>query len=401
VLLVVCCTVLLWSGAPARATARNLQTLTITSAAVGPTQVNVLLPADYTTSTRRYPVLYLLHGYGGSSTDWVRYTDITRLVRTLPLIVVMPDAAGGWYMNPTIPGPNWETYHIHELIPYVDAHYRTIANRGGRAIAGLSMGGMGAVSYAARHPDLFVAAASFSGVLDPEHFYPLSSGQVYAPAAVFGSLCGDWVWCVRAHSPVDLASNLRGQALFLSAGNGKPGPLDGSTSTPDAREVEAQVHASLVTMVHALQTAGIPAVVDDYGNGTHIWPYWQRELHRALPVLLATLAKPPSPPTTWSYVWADAAERVWGYTLTVARAGGGGGYTRLTHVGPHGFSVTGTGRVSVVTAPIYAGNHPYLVGIGAGRPARLRADSQGRLHLVIQLGSKPATVPVTLVAAQR
>jgi hypothetical protein len=200
---------------------------------------------------------------------------------------------------------------------------------------------------------------------------------------------------------VDLASNLRGLALFLSAGNGKRGPLDGHTSTPEQRQVEAQVHASLVTMVHALQTAGIPAVVDEYGNGTHIWPYWQRELHRALPVLLAALAKPPAPPTNWSYVWADASASVWGFTLTVARAGGGGGYTRLTHVGPRGFSVTGTGRVSVVTAPIYAGAHPYLVGIGAARQARLRADSQGRLHMVIQLGSKPATVPVTLLAAHR
>jgi esterase/lipase superfamily enzyme len=304
-------------------------------------------------------------------------------------------------MDPTFPGPDWETYHIHELIPYVDAHFRTIAKRGGRAIAGLSMGGMGALAYAARHPDLFVAAASFSGVLDPEHFSPLvASSQVASPAAVFGSLCSDWVWCVRAHSPVDLASNLRGLALFLSAGNGARGPLDGSTSTPEQRQVEAQVHAELVSMVKALQTAGIPAVVDDYGNGTHIWPYWQRELHRALPALLAALAKPPAMPTTWSYVWADTSASVWGYSLTVARAGGGG-YTRLTHVGPRGFSVGGTGRVSVVTAPIYAGAHPYLVGIGAGRPARLRADSQGRLHLVIQLGSKPATVPVTVHDAPR
>jgi hypothetical protein len=70
-------------------------------------------------------------------------------------------------------------------------------------------------------------------------------------------------------------------------------------------------------------------------------------------------------------------------------------------VGPRGFSVTGTGRVSVVTAPIYAGAHFYLVGIGAARLARLRADSQGRLHMVIQLGSKAATEPVTVVDANR
>ena len=88
-----------------------------------------------------------------------------------PLIVVMPDGGrGGWYSNWHNGGrggpPAWESYHIGQLIPLVDRRFRTVAARRGRAIAGLSMGGFGAFSYAARHPDLFTAAASFSGGLD-------------------------------------------------------------------------------------------------------------------------------------------------------------------------------------------------------------------------------------------
>ena len=83
----------------------------------------------------------------------------------------MPDAGQGgfysdWYNAGAGGPPKWETYHVGQLIPYVDAHYPTVAARGGRAIAGLCMGGFGAMSYAARHPDLFVAAASFSGAVD-------------------------------------------------------------------------------------------------------------------------------------------------------------------------------------------------------------------------------------------
>ena len=84
------------------------------------------------------------------------------------MLVVMPDAGTfGWYADHYNNGPRWESYHVGELIPWVDATLRTKPERAERAIAGLSMGGHGTAAYAGRHPDLFAAAAPFSGVVNP------------------------------------------------------------------------------------------------------------------------------------------------------------------------------------------------------------------------------------------
>jgi len=159
------------------------RTLTLYSLALHAyTRVNVLLPIDYARSRRRYPVLYLLHGFTNSYASWAADTDLVHFARPFAMIIVMPDGGNGWYINDANGGQRWEDYHIHQLIPFIDSHYRTIATRSGRAIAGLSMGGFGALSYAARHPDLFSAAASFSGALDVEHLPALGFGI----AAAFG-----------------------------------------------------------------------------------------------------------------------------------------------------------------------------------------------------------------------
>src|SRR5438270_13253936 len=107
------------------------------------------------------------------------------------------------------PPPAWETFHIHELLPWVDGTFPTIASRAGRAIAGLSMGGFGSMSYAARHPDLFVAAAAFSGAVDSNRpagaaddaLTGLDGGH---PGDLWGPrLTQEVRW--RAHNPWDLA----------------------------------------------------------------------------------------------------------------------------------------------------------------------------------------------------
>ena len=145
----------------------RLRELTVAAPALGTrTKVRVLLPDGYRAGDdRRYPVLYLLHGAGGDETDWTDDGAAARATAGKPLIVVMPDGGkAGWYTDWSNDGaggpPAWERYHVRELVPLVDQRFRTIPARRGRAIAGLSMGGFGAFSYAARHPDLFTAAAS-------------------------------------------------------------------------------------------------------------------------------------------------------------------------------------------------------------------------------------------------
>jgi S-formylglutathione hydrolase FrmB len=126
----------------------------------------VLLPSGYDpAAARRYPVLYLLHGKGGDHTDWSKRAPLREAVGATPLIVVMPDGDDGWYLDWADGIHGYEGQIVRDLLPHVDATYRTIASREGRALAGLSMGGYGAFKLALRHPGLFVSAASHSGAM--------------------------------------------------------------------------------------------------------------------------------------------------------------------------------------------------------------------------------------------
>jgi len=155
----------------------------------------IYLPADYDTSTKRYPVFYYLHGLGGNEDNWVEGGELDKAAATLALeaIVVMPDGDDAFYINGIAPidydkcmadgvgqlfmpgheakhttcvkKRDYDTYITKDLIAHVDATYRTIATREGRAIAGLSMGGFGALQLSMRHPDLYSAAASHSGLV--------------------------------------------------------------------------------------------------------------------------------------------------------------------------------------------------------------------------------------------
>jgi S-formylglutathione hydrolase FrmB len=119
---------------------------------------NVILPNDYATARfTRYPVLYLLHGLTGHYSDWVSRTNIAGYASEYRLIVVMPEGNDSWYTN------KYESYILQELIPDVQQRYRTIEARYARAIAGLSMGGYGAIKFGLKSPHTFAFVASMSG----------------------------------------------------------------------------------------------------------------------------------------------------------------------------------------------------------------------------------------------
>ena len=127
---------------------------------------NVILPTDYDTArTTRYPVLYLLHGLTGHYSDWLKRTNIADYASAHRIIVVMPEGNDSWYTESTVVANNkYESYILQELIPDVQQRYRTIEARYARAIAGLSMGGYGAIKFGLKSPYTFVLAASMSGV---------------------------------------------------------------------------------------------------------------------------------------------------------------------------------------------------------------------------------------------
>jgi S-formylglutathione hydrolase FrmB len=148
----------------------TLTTVEFFSPAVDRTmKYNIVLPPDYSTSTERYPVLYLLHGLGQNYTSWSRMGVPFYAAEIGGLIVVMPDGGNGWYVNwaESADGQKnaWEDHIIEDVIGHVDANYRTLDRREGRAIAGLSMGGFGALALGLKNSRMFISLGSTSGAL--------------------------------------------------------------------------------------------------------------------------------------------------------------------------------------------------------------------------------------------
>ena len=134
----------------------------------------VITPALYgKDKNAQYPVVYLLHGAYGAYSNWIKKAPfLPELATRYGIIIVCPDGDQfSWYWDSPVDSTfRYETYMTSELLPYVDKTYKTVKNRTGRAIAGLSMGGQGALYLSWRHLDLFGACASMSGGINIECF---------------------------------------------------------------------------------------------------------------------------------------------------------------------------------------------------------------------------------------
>ena len=274
----------------------RLVELTVHSPAVGrDVGVRLLLPPDYERLPhRKWPTIYLLHGCCDGDTgyrSWTNNTDVEVLSARTNALIAMPEAGPAGFYSNWLDGPAWETFHLTELRRILEHDYRSGSRR---AVAGLSMGGFGALSYAARHPGFFKAAASFSGVVHPTYQGARSTELVQGIVAGTGSdrnaLWGDPVADARiwaAHNPYDLARRLRGIPVYLSAGNGEPGPLDPPGATPDG--LEQLLGEQSVAVADRLRAKGVDVRTDFYGPGRHAWPYWERALHRSFPLLVGAI----------------------------------------------------------------------------------------------------------------
>ncbi len=272
----------------------------------------VYLPPSYQRETgRRYPVAYYLHGAWGAEDNWVALGRIDRTMDSLvtaglpEMILVLPDGDDGWYTTwnalnniascradtvrrePAdtycVTWPKYDEYIARELVAHVDSTYRTRADRGHRGIAGLSMGGYGAISLALRYPDLFAAAASHSGVLSPRYAGPApytpptryaaavdTIRRRYSPALwslmrpVFGGDTIGW----RARDPAVyarhlVASRARAPALFVDVGRDDP-----------FLEQNRAFRADLTAL-------GIPVKYAEW-PGKHDWAYWRLHVVESL-----------------------------------------------------------------------------------------------------------------------
>lgn len=171
------------------------ETRTVKSSILGrDVRYTVYLPADYESSSRTYPVVYLLHGYTDDNTGWLQFGEINRYADKAiadgiipPMIIVMPNGDSSWYINSYDGKENYEDFFIKEFMPSIEKTYHIKAEKNYRGVAGLSMGGFGTLNYALKYPQLFAACAPLSAaVLDddaissmPDKNYENTFGQLY------------------------------------------------------------------------------------------------------------------------------------------------------------------------------------------------------------------------------
>ncbi|GAB2687634.1 alpha/beta hydrolase [Nocardia thraciensis] len=288
-------------------------TLSVYSAAMSKEiRVDVQRPAD---ASAPRPVLYLLNGSGGGEdlNTWNTMTDVLRFLDDKNANVVQP-IGGAWSMytdwladDPVLGRNKWTTFLTAELPPLIDA---VLDGNGHNAIAGLSMAGDSVLALAMGAPGLYRSVASYSGCAQTSD--PIGQRVVKTMVEFWGH--GDpvnmWgpdhspLWA--ANDPYVHAARLRGLNLFVSAGNGLPGPHDtldspfltyGTTRTPDTLAnqillggiIEAGVNACTRNLQNRLGELGIPATFDYTPNGTHSWGYWQDAFKQSWPVLAAGL----------------------------------------------------------------------------------------------------------------
>jgi len=195
----------------------SVETIQLQSKLVNATlPYNVILPADYRTSkTTRYPVLYLLHGLGGHYSDWLTRTNVADYATQYRMIVIMPEGNDSWYVDGAA-GSNdkYESYILKELMPDVDRRYRTLQSRYGRAIAGLSMGGYGAIKYGLKYPSTFAFAGSVSGAFGVTRYTEKEMGgaswepflKIFGPVGSETRKTNDVFEITRALTPGRVAS---------------------------------------------------------------------------------------------------------------------------------------------------------------------------------------------------
>ncbi|MFP3961345.1 alpha/beta hydrolase-fold protein [Actinomadura fulvescens] len=275
----------------------NLYDVTIATPALGTeVKTRVLFPKSWKSkATRTWPVVYAYHGGNNRYTSWTNDSNIRQVAAGHDVMIVMPE--GGWngsYTNWWNDGrggiPQWETFHINEVIPLMERNFHAGSSR---AAIGLSSGGQGAITYAERHPGMFKFAASYSGALN------ITAPGMPTILMYMNQTAGDDIWGDpvtaranwRAHDATVMASRLKGIGVYVSSGDGRVGPYDDPNMKPTHAGRFGEQLAGRMTenFVRAARSAGVSITANLYGPGTHKWTYWKRELIRSWPAITAAI----------------------------------------------------------------------------------------------------------------
>jgi len=260
------------SGTPEQPTGGAIPTYKVSSKAAGQElPYRVVLPLDYKNNAEeRYPVIYLLHGLTGHFNDWIDRSDLVQTAAKYKFIIVTPEGNNGWYSDSSIvPNSRYESYIVNELIPEIDKRFRTRPDRQHRIIAGLSMGGYGALKFGLKYPQMFSMVGSFSGALKVAEWSESSGGNktigksidvVFGPVNSPARKANDIFRIVRELTP-DKAKAL--PYIYQSCGTEDP-MLEGNRAF-DKLLTEKGV-------VHDFKT----------GKGGHDWVFWGEQMRAFL-----------------------------------------------------------------------------------------------------------------------
>ncbi|HEY6804550.1 MAG TPA: alpha/beta hydrolase family protein [Pyrinomonadaceae bacterium] len=243
---------------------------------------NVILPPDYDTSpTTRYPVLYLLHGLTGHYVDWVTRTNVADYAAQYRMIVVTPEGNDGWYTDSvTVATDKYESYILKELIPDVQARFRTIEARYGRAIAGLSMGGYGAIKFGLKSPATFVFVGSMSGAFGVTRLSEQEAGA------------SGWATSMKLFGPVD-SETRKTNDLFMIINNLQPGRIAslpffyfdcGTEDAPRIFNYNRELSALMLEKKIPHEYRELP--------GDHSWGYWDQQVRDVLQLAAQKMRMP-------------------------------------------------------------------------------------------------------------
>lgn len=372
--------------------------------------VRVLLPGR---PSEVADVIYLFHGGGDDFRSWTDLGAAEQLTADSPYLVVMPDAGAASYSRHTIGGGerteatlDWPTFHTVELPAFIADRYSVNPERSGALLAGLSMGGYGAMKYAAQHPDRYCAAAAFSSPLDPLSAVPLFDIIALREGGAAKSLFGDpkrdlaeW----QANSPMSLAPNLAGTDLWFTAGSGTPHADDEDEDHVDVLEATVNHHG--LKFHERLTELGIAHTWSPRATGLHNWFAWQRELAEWLAALddparqgtsAAGAGRPgmrDQPPAStgargvhdgaaFTYVTGEPVFAVHGWDVAISRRRAQ--LVTFAEVTPAAFTLNGAGTFRVRTPALYHPGRRYRIAISsplAENVYDLAADADGRLEL--------------------
>ena len=247
---------------PNNASAYSVETKSITSSHMDKSfPATIVLPSAYNNVEQRFPVLYLLHGHGGDHTDWLNKTVVAALADRHNMIVVMPNGdKNKWYMDsPINSNYRYRNYIAQDVVQFVDQHYRTIITPAGRGIAGLSMGGYGALHIALHHPDVFGAMASTSGGVDPRPF--VGSFDLNSILGDAKTLSENWQNAAIVTQIARLKT--QSQAVYIDCGD-----------NDFFIEINRQLHQTL-------RAKNIPHHYAEW-PGEHNWDFWQQSIHHQI-----------------------------------------------------------------------------------------------------------------------